>query len=197
MRFLQAAAARERRRRPRRHRGKRSCRGVRPRAAAMVGSGISDCQPFWPATKRRGGARALQRCPTGAIGLLRRFFLQRGALRRGGARELVDKAVCVGRAITGSHGGVGVCVISHASGTPLPLRRRLGPIRGETAGSPPRGSSVAAAFQNPSPHRTPDDVQPTPRTPTNPSRKHGTQTANRRLSPPRRGPPMTNCPGRP
>ena len=119
---------------------------ARPRAAAPWILGVSELQPL-AATKRRGGARALQRCASAPGNCCASSVLQRGAYGRGAHDRLRD----VGRVVQAqmSSGRGGVEAIPHAPGTRRPLRGRLGPIRGETAGPPPRRPPSAPAFKIP------------------------------------------------
>ena len=120
--------------------------GVNPLASASS----SHCH--WPplaATKRRGGARALQRCAGGLWSCCAKSYLQRGAYGRGAHDRLRD----VGRVVQAqmSSGRGGVKAIPHASGTPPPLQRRLVPILAETAVRRRAVPPFAPAFKIPPP----------------------------------------------
>ena len=95
-------------------------------------------------------------------------FLQRGAYGRRYGRELVDNACVQGEAPSAGSlrpaaaGARHDCVRSSITLTDVRRGIRRLQHRNRVAS---RGASGGRRVQNPSPHRTPDDAQPTPRTP--------------------------------
>ena len=123
-------------------------------------------------------------------------FLQRGAYGRRYGREPIDNACVQGEAPSAGSlrpaaaGARHDCVRSSITLTDVRRGIRRLQHRNRVAS---RGASGGRRVQNPRPHRTPDDAQPTPRTPPLPQARHASRQPTSVAS--RRGPPTTNRPG--